>query len=360
MARSSWTQAQITEYLNSGVNELQVQALIYQLISESFYITVDTYDDMLPLCVGDVAVMFCVEADTQNSQGQKALYMYIPGFADTPLQMMVFITGFNDRSLSSLTAANKVNSIDNTDFPQTWDWSTFDGVDGFNAMVFKADNLRSAIGGRVMLIQSIDPVGGEHHAKEGLVINVGGLNTGQALATTRGIFVINNHTHSVSTNNIAVEGRVTGSTNAAGLITNFGGKFHGVNNAGLLIGDLNSSYGAIWPQYIVPLLCSAINYAFASFGTTVASVDTVNTKVNGTEVSLRILDVPILVVLVAGVTITGALTVNSTTAGFLPPRMTTGQRDAIATPAEGLQIYNTTTKKINFYNGTAWEAVTSA
>lgn len=51
---------------------------------------------------------------------------------------------------------------------------------------------------------------------------------------------------------------------------------------------------------------------------------------------------------------------SSTTKGFLPPRMTTTQRDAITTPAEGLVIYNTTTKLLNFYNGTLWtEVVTS-
>lgn len=47
----------------------------------------------------------------------------------------------------------------------------------------------------------------------------------------------------------------------------------------------------------------------------------------------------------------------STTKGFLPPRMTTAQRDAIASPATGLQIYNTTTNALNVYNGTAWGAV---
>jgi len=51
------------------------------------------------------------------------------------------------------------------------------------------------------------------------------------------------------------------------------------------------------------------------------------------------------------------LDVESTTKGFLPPRMTTTQRDNIATPAEGLVIYNTTTQVLNFYNGTAWGAV---
>ena len=54
------------------------------------------------------------------------------------------------------------------------------------------------------------------------------------------------------------------------------------------------------------------------------------------------------------------LSLISTTKGFLPPRMTTTQRDAIATPDEGLTIYNTTTHAINFYNGTAWKAVAGA
>ena len=54
-----------------------------------------------------------------------------------------------------------------------------------------------------------------------------------------------------------------------------------------------------------------------------------------------------------------ALDVTSTTSGFLPPRMTTAQRDAIATPATGLQIYNTTTNALNVYNGTAWGGVGS-
>jgi len=45
---------------------------------------------------------------------------------------------------------------------------------------------------------------------------------------------------------------------------------------------------------------------------------------------------------------------NSTTGGFLPPRMTTTERDAISTPAAGLMIYNTTTNKAQCYNGSTW------
>ena len=48
------------------------------------------------------------------------------------------------------------------------------------------------------------------------------------------------------------------------------------------------------------------------------------------------------------------LDVSSTTQGFLPPRMTTVQRNAIASPANGLTIYNTTINAFQVYNGTAW------
>lgn len=45
---------------------------------------------------------------------------------------------------------------------------------------------------------------------------------------------------------------------------------------------------------------------------------------------------------------------NSTTQGFLPPRMTTTDRDAIAAPAVGLILYNTTTGKLTVRNASTW------
>ena len=48
------------------------------------------------------------------------------------------------------------------------------------------------------------------------------------------------------------------------------------------------------------------------------------------------------------------LQVNSTTQGFLPPRMTTTQKNAIGTPAAGLVVYDTDTNKLCCYNGTSW------
>lgn len=52
-----------------------------------------------------------------------------------------------------------------------------------------------------------------------------------------------------------------------------------------------------------------------------------------------------------------ALDVVSTTKGFLPPRMTTVQRDAITSPTTGLIIFNTTTNAANIYNGSAWAGI---
>ena len=48
------------------------------------------------------------------------------------------------------------------------------------------------------------------------------------------------------------------------------------------------------------------------------------------------------------------LQVDSTTQGFLPPRMTTTQKNAIATPAAGLVVYDNTTNKLQCYNGSTW------
>ena len=62
----------------------------------------------------------------------------------------------------------------------------------------------------------------------------------------------------------------------------------------------------------------------------------------------------------ASLTSCALLEVVSTTKGFLFPKHTTTQRDAVASPVAGLAVYNTTTNKLNFYNGSAWEAVTSA
>jgi hypothetical protein len=48
------------------------------------------------------------------------------------------------------------------------------------------------------------------------------------------------------------------------------------------------------------------------------------------------------------------LTLSSTNQGFLPPRMTTEQRDAIVSPATGLVLFNTTTDTLQVRASTGW------
>jgi len=53
------------------------------------------------------------------------------------------------------------------------------------------------------------------------------------------------------------------------------------------------------------------------------------------------------------------LEVRSVTKGFLPPRMTTTQKNAIASPASGLVVYDTTLGKLCVRGAAAWETITS-
>ena len=54
------------------------------------------------------------------------------------------------------------------------------------------------------------------------------------------------------------------------------------------------------------------------------------------------------------------LEVVSTSQGFLPPKMTTAQKNAIVSPVSGLMVFDTTLNKLCVYSGTAWETITSA
>ena len=51
--------------------------------------------------------------------------------------------------------------------------------------------------------------------------------------------------------------------------------------------------------------------------------------------------------------------IRTTIRGFLPPRMTTAQKNAIATPAAGLMVYDTDLNKLCVRTAAAWETITS-
>jgi len=56
---------------------------------------------------------------------------------------------------------------------------------------------------------------------------------------------------------------------------------------------------------------------------------------------------------------TGRVTISSVLGGFVLPSLTVTQRGALASPAAGLMIWNSTNTAIEFYTGSGWLAVTS-
>ncbi|MHA8067397.1 hypothetical protein V7S76_12055, partial [Aquirufa sp. ROCK2-A2] len=137
----------------------------------------------------------------------------------------------------------------------------------------------------------------------------------------------------------------TGSSNTAigggALITNNTGEF---NTA---IG-----YGAN-VEYDSLTNATAIGYnavAGASNTIQLGNADVTNVKTNGSITA----DGKIIAGASSAASSSAVLEANSTTQGFLPPRLTTTQRNAITTPAEGLTIWNTINKQLEVYDGSHW------
>lgn len=57
--------------------------------------------------------------------------------------------------------------------------------------------------------------------------------------------------------------------------------------------------------------------------------------------------------------VSAAFQIDGTNRGFLPPRMTTAQKNAIVTPAAGLMVYDTNLNKLCVRTAAAWETITS-
>ena len=57
-----------------------------------------------------------------------------------------------------------------------------------------------------------------------------------------------------------------------------------------------------------------------------------------------------------GILTTSSVICNTTTIPFYPPVVTTTQRDAMTVTA-GAMVYNSSTNKLNYYNGSAWKVV---
>jgi len=119
----------------------------------------------------------------------------------------------------------------------------------------------------------------------------------------------------------------------------------------LEINQTGGANGKISIFNIAPIYTAAGgDVSFLDYAPTVTSITGVHYALRATSGN----------VLVGGTTLTTSaiLDLQSTTRAFIPPRMTTTQRDAIASPSAGMMIYNTSTNKLNVFT-TVWETVTS-
>ena len=101
------------------------------------------------------------------------------------------------------------------------------------------------------------------------------------------------------------------------------------------------------------VVMTSLNVAGSAFVTSFYNALDHRWQVSGSD-ALRIETSGSLAVGTASANAAAQLDVQSTTKGFLPPRMTTTQRDAISSPPDGLVLYNSTTNKLQVRAASAW------
>lgn len=132
-------------------------------------------------------------------------------------------------------------------------------------------------------------------------------------------------------------GLISGATNANQLFVSNNGYYDGTNNV-----RKNAGY--------------ASGMFFDANGNTIFSTSassTAGSTITYSEI-IRFTNTSNVLIGTATDVASSKLTIESTTQGFLPPRMTTTQKNAIATPAAGLQVYDSTLNQMSYYNGTTW------
>lgn len=134
----------------------------------------------------------------------------------------------------------------------------------------------------------------------------------------------------------------------------------------LVNGTANTGLGTFSGKPVTPAeVLIGDNNIFIGFNTEYSSANISNSVVLGTNAIVSASNNFVvggtgsdkLSVVVGGTAaVTSAVVdVNSTTQGLLPPRMTTTQKNAIASPAEGLVVYDITLHKLCCYDGTVWQ-----
>jgi hypothetical protein len=245
-----------------------------------------------------------------------------------------------------------------------------------------------------LTVQSTSAMSGDLDMNSFLVLNIGatgtdftaggGLNLVKPLGVTQGTITTSqpfiNHTATWNNAGVTFSNIVSNVTNTASSSSSLlmdlqfgGGTSFSVRRDGLTFASagllISSAARVFWSgratigspaDGIINLLNTAeTGFTRLNFGGTTSSFPSITRS--GTELRILLADGTAGGILAVGgaADASAILTLESTTLGFLPPRMTTAQRDAIGTPTPGLIVYNVTTGKLNVRGAATWEAVTS-
>jgi len=243
-------------------------------------------------------------------------------------------------------------------------------------------------GNSLLIIGGGSSSGGNASNKHVISTGCYGSGTGQPLvlrtATTgQGFDAVNDHLTIFPTGNVVIQNaalsatdagfrldvngtaRVSGNmsfatTSQTGINYPMVGKMRIVPSANQFFGGLTSHNFEVWSSsYFEESIFTKSGKGFGTSATTLmyysgnnvyfrinnGSQDVVNINQAGMLISLENLGTP---------NASALLEVKSTTKGFLPPRMDTTQKNAIASPSAGLMVYDTTLNLISVYNGTTW------
>lgn len=172
---------------------------------------------------------------------------------------------------------------------------------------------------------------------------------------------------------------LTGSTNATGIWQNSQVK-SGVTNAAYGFRNSGSTQAATFtlPSYAhfsaTSLTVGAGSTVAAQYGFRVSDLTSASTNIgfsggvtagtgkynlNMSGSADNLLNGPLSIGTGNPANASSLLDVQSTTKGVRFPNMTTTQKNAIATPAAGLMVFDTTLSKLCVYSGSAWETVSS-
>jgi len=309
--------------------------------------------------------------------------------------------GGGGASLSGLTAATATNSIANANYKQRWNWNT---ISGDTALVIASNSVNAASNLQNLLTVSQSGANGTStQTTYGAIFS--NKKTGTSSTNIAGRFIAsgaNNNYAIEAENQVKILNASTGprylsfwsGTTENARIGNLN-KFDPLTNDNLDIENLSSGMSIVFRNNgsekarirSSGALClgttgndyAALVIAGGSFNNAISVTDGKSILLNGGTFKTNINtnfgadgsdnmffqvagSSKMIIANANGVSIganttpasSAILDVVSTTKGFLPPRMTTTQRDAISSPATGLSVYNTTLNSNDSYDGTRW------